>query len=45
MPNIVISAGATGTMVDLVALRMIEEKKIRYDRAKEILEELKKEAA
>ncbi len=40
--NIASSAGATGKMVDIVAQRMVEEKKIRMDRAKEILEELQK---
>ena len=38
--NIASSAGATGNMVDIVAQRMVEEKKIRMDRAKEILAEL-----
>ncbi|HXW36953.1 MAG TPA: hydroxymethylglutaryl-CoA reductase, degradative [Nitrososphaerales archaeon] len=38
--NVAAGAGATGDMVDLVANRMIEEKKIRADRAKEILVEL-----
>jgi hydroxymethylglutaryl-CoA reductase len=40
--NIAVSAGATGKMVDLVAMRMVEEKKIRFDRAKELVEELSK---
>jgi len=40
--NIAVSAGATGPMVDLVAARMVEEKKIRFDRAKELVEELSK---
>ena len=39
--NIAISAGATGELIDLVAERMVQERKIRIDRAKEILEELK----
>lgn len=43
--NIAVSAGATGKMVDLVAQRMVNERKIRMDRAKEILEELKKKGA
>jgi hydroxymethylglutaryl-CoA reductase len=38
--NVAISAGATGDMVDLVAKKMIEEKKIRFDRAKELVAEL-----
>ena len=40
--NIAFSAGATGETIDLIANRMIREKKIRIDRAKEIIEELKK---
>ena len=39
--SIAISAGATGELIDLVAERMVQERKIRIDRAKEILEELK----
>ncbi len=37
-----ISAGATGELVDLVARKMIEERKIRFDRAKELVSELSK---
>jgi len=40
--NIAISAGATGDLIDMVATRMIEEKRIRFDRAKELVEELSK---
>jgi hydroxymethylglutaryl-CoA reductase len=40
--NVATAAGATGAMVDIVARRMVEEKKIRMDRAKEILAELQK---
>jgi hydroxymethylglutaryl-CoA reductase len=40
--NVAASAGATGELVDLVARRMIEEKKIRFDRAKELVAELSK---
>ena len=40
--NIAVSAGAAGKMVDIVANRMVEEKKIRFDRAKELVEELSK---
>lgn len=39
--NVAVSAGATGELVDLVAQRMIDEKKIRFDRAKELVAELK----
>jgi hydroxymethylglutaryl-CoA reductase len=38
--NIAIAAGAKGELIDIVARRMVEEKKIRMDRAKEILDEL-----
>ena len=41
--SMAMSAGAKGGMVDKVAERMISEKKIRFDRAKEILEELSAE--
>jgi len=41
--NVAISAGASGALVDLVAKRMIEEKKIRFDRAKELIAEFSKE--
>jgi hydroxymethylglutaryl-CoA reductase len=38
--NIAITAGAKDEQVDLVAEQMIKERKVRVDRAKEILEEL-----
>ncbi len=40
--NVAASVGATGKMVDLVAQQMVAERKIRMDRAKEILEDLQK---
>jgi hydroxymethylglutaryl-CoA reductase len=40
--NIAVAAGATGDLIDRVAQRMIEEGKIRMDRAAELLEEFKK---
>jgi len=40
--NIAIMAGATGDLIDKVAEIMVKERKIRIDRAKEILEELTK---
>ncbi|MDG6983794.1 MAG: hydroxymethylglutaryl-CoA reductase, degradative [Nitrososphaerota archaeon] len=40
--NVAVSAGATGELIDLVAQKMVEEKKIRFDRAKELVEELSK---
>lgn len=36
--NIAIAAGATGELIDWVAERMVEERKIRMDRAKELIE-------
>ncbi len=43
--NVAISAGASGKLVDLVAQRMVAERKIRMDRAKEIIEELENQGA
>ncbi len=40
--NIAITAGAKDDLVDRVAERMVKERKVRVDRAKEILEELNK---
>ena len=40
--NIAIMAGATGELIDIIAERMVEERKIRMDRAKELLEEYKR---
>lgn len=34
------AAGATGELVDLVAERMVKERRVRMDRAKELLTEL-----
>jgi len=42
--NIAIMAGASGDLIDLVAEKMVEERKIRMDRAKELLEEYKGKA-
>jgi len=39
--NIAVMAGATGNLIDKVAEQMVKEKKIKLDRAKEILEEIK----
>jgi len=41
--NIAISAGATGGLIDMVARRMIEEKRVRFDRAKELVAEFSNE--
>ena len=38
--NIAISAGATGDIIDKVAEQMVAERKIRIDRARELLEKL-----
>jgi hydroxymethylglutaryl-CoA reductase len=40
--NIAIMAGATGELIDVIAERMVEERKIRMDRARELLEEYKR---
>jgi len=40
--NIAVMAGAVGDEIDIVAERMVKEKSIRVDRAKQILEELRK---
>jgi hydroxymethylglutaryl-CoA reductase len=37
--NIAIMAGATGELIDLVAEKMVQERKVRIDRAKEIMEQ------
>jgi hydroxymethylglutaryl-CoA reductase len=43
--NIAAAAGATGEMVDVIAEKMVQERKIRMDRAKELIEEHKKTGA
>jgi hydroxymethylglutaryl-CoA reductase len=40
--NVAVSAGATGELVDKIAEQMVTEKKVRADRAKELLEEYTK---
>jgi len=40
--NIAISAGATGDLIDKVSQQMVAERKIRVDRAKELLEKYSK---
>ncbi|MEM3162468.1 MAG: hydroxymethylglutaryl-CoA reductase, degradative [Candidatus Bathyarchaeia archaeon] len=37
--NIAIAAGATGELIDIIAEKMVEERRIRMDRAKELLEQ------
>jgi hydroxymethylglutaryl-CoA reductase len=39
--NIAIAAGAESEMIDSVAQKMVQERKIRMDRAKELIEQLK----
>ena len=39
--NVAISAGATGDLIDLIVEKMVEERKIRLDRAKELMERYK----
>jgi len=39
--NMAISAGATGELIDLIVEKMVEERKIRLDRAKELIKEYK----
>ncbi|MCL5876779.1 MAG: hydroxymethylglutaryl-CoA reductase, degradative [Candidatus Bathyarchaeota archaeon] len=41
--NIAVNAGAKGAQIELVAERMVKERKVRVDRAKEILGELAKQ--
>ncbi|MGQ9469469.1 MAG: hydroxymethylglutaryl-CoA reductase, degradative [Nitrososphaerales archaeon] len=42
--NVAIMAGAKGDLIDKVALKMVEERKVRMDRAKELLKEMELEA-
>jgi hydroxymethylglutaryl-CoA reductase len=39
--NIAVAAGATDELIDLVAEKIVEERKIRMDRAKELIEQYK----
>jgi len=39
--NIAVAAGASDELIDLVAEKMVEERKIRMDRAKELIEQYK----
>jgi hydroxymethylglutaryl-CoA reductase len=38
--QVAVAAGATGEQVAIVAARMVAEKKVRVDRAEEILKEI-----
>jgi hydroxymethylglutaryl-CoA reductase len=39
--NIAVATGATGELIDLVAAKMVEERRVRMDRAKELMEQYK----
>jgi len=39
--NVAITAGASGRLIEMVVERMVTERKVRMDRAKELLEEYK----
>ncbi|MDG6917156.1 MAG: hydroxymethylglutaryl-CoA reductase, degradative [Nitrososphaerota archaeon] len=43
--NVASSAGATGDLIDLVAAKLVEERRVRFDRAKELVEEYRKKSA
>jgi hydroxymethylglutaryl-CoA reductase len=40
--NVAITAGASGTLIDMVVERMVSERKVRLDRATELVKEYKK---
>ncbi len=40
--NLAIMAGASGELIDIVVERMVKERKVRFDRAKELIQEYKK---
>jgi len=40
--NVAVSVGATGDLIDKISARMVAERKVRVDRAKELLEEFTK---
>ncbi len=40
--NVAITAGASGSLIDMIVERMVEERRVRMDRAKELLEEYRK---
>jgi hydroxymethylglutaryl-CoA reductase len=41
--NVAISVGAQGDLIDKISAQMVEEKKVRVDRAKELLEKFTKD--
>ncbi len=40
--NVAITAGASGDLIDVIVEKMVKERKVRMDRAKELLEEYRK---
>ena len=42
--NLAISAGAKGKVIDKVTTKMIEEQKVRFDRAKELVDEISRKS-
>jgi hydroxymethylglutaryl-CoA reductase len=42
--NVSVMAGATGNLIDVIAEKMVEERKIRVDRAAKLLEEYERKA-
>jgi len=38
--NVAIAAGAEGDLIDRIAAKMVEERRVRLDRAKELLRQL-----
>ncbi len=42
VPAVAIAAGALGNEVDIIAGKMVAEKKVRIDRAEEFLKEVRK---
>ncbi len=42
--NVAIMAGATGALIDLIAEKMVEERRVRMDRAKELMEKYPEKA-
>ena len=40
--NVAVTAGASGSEIEMIVERMVKERKVRMDRAKELLEEVRK---
>jgi len=43
--NVAIAAGASGELIDLIVERMVEERRVRLDRAKELIREYKEKGS